>query len=108
MPRHRLFTGLSRKRLEHDQGVDKAMRGMPERAGQPADDLEAEIPPDRDRALIRADHEVELYRAIALRDRDIDGMAAQRAGDPRPLLCGSVMYPQLATCEPPPFWLALM
>src|SRR6267143_1303170 len=47
--------------LVHYVGIDQALRGMVEHLGERTHDAEAEGPPQRHRAVVGADHEVELH-----------------------------------------------
>jgi hypothetical protein len=68
----------------HYQSVYESLRGMLKRKRQPTDNPEIEAGPQFDRALVGADHEVELHRAKSALFGSLKGMQAHLAGDATP------------------------
>jgi len=65
----------------HDEGVDVALRGVVESAGQAAYDFEAEFLPEADGLFICADDNVELHGAKAACAGVVERMGTHGAGD---------------------------
>ena len=65
----------------HDERIDEARCRMFVGAGETADDRESKPFPEGDRALIRADHEIELHGLEASTCRKLQRMNTHRAGD---------------------------
>ena len=65
----------------HDEGIDVALRGVVEGAGQAAYDFEAEFPPEADGLFICANNNVELHGAKAACAGVVERMSTHSAGD---------------------------
>src|SRR5882762_2208184 len=63
----------------HHQGVDEACGWMMERAGEPADNLEAKALPERHGALVRTHDKIKLHGLEAAFARAIERMRAHSA-----------------------------
>lgn len=79
---------------------------MSEGFGQTPDDLKPEILPHTQRTRIARHDEIELHGRKAALTRLTSEWWHMARATPRPLKSAPVTYPQLATCDPPPCWLA--
>jgi hypothetical protein len=95
------------KRPEHHEGINVAERRMRERKRQAACDFETEALPELDGSCVM------LTTKLNCMARNPRERACSREWEhiaratPRPVDWGAVMYPQLATCDPPALLIGL-
>ena len=89
----------------HDVGVHVAQRGMTKCLGKASDDFKFEALPQTHGALVLTTKLNCMARKSRSFARSMECAHIARA-TPRPVAEGAVMYPQFATCPPPPFWFA--
>src|SRR5262245_39102803 len=73
----------------HDMDIDIAKPLMLERLWKSADDREAQLLPQRDRARIRAHHEIELHGRITRLSRFHEAVLAHCFADPQAMSRGT-------------------